>query len=72
MKLNETEDGGKSILRLGGTGKDHGGILLMGITTKTDPALNDQGNLTEEVIGTLIRSMILKIHLLKYIWIVFS
>ena len=35
MKLNATKDGRKAILRLGGTGKDHGGILLTRITTKT-------------------------------------
>ena len=36
---------GKAIPHLGGTGKNPGGILLMSITTKTDPALIDQGNL---------------------------
>ena len=72
MKLNATKDGRKAILRLGGTGKDHGGILLMRITTKTYPAPIDLGNLIEEVIGTLIRSMILRIHLLYYSWIVYS
>ena len=60
------------ILRLGGTGKDHGGILLMRITTKTYPAPIDLGNLIEEVIGTLIRGMIIRIHLLDYSWIVYS
>ena len=35
----------KVIPHLGGTGKNPGGILLMSITTKTDPALIDQGNL---------------------------
>ena len=34
MKLNATKDGPKAILRFGGTGKDHGGILLTRITTK--------------------------------------
>ena len=62
----------QSFLRLGGTGKDHGGILLTRITTKTYPAPIDQGNLIEEVIGTLIRGMILRIHLLCYSWIVYS
>ena len=52
MKLNATKDGREAILRLGGTGKDHGGILLMRISTKTYPAPIDQGNLIEEVIGT--------------------
>ena len=33
----------KAIPRLGGTGKNLGGILLMSITTKTYPALIDQG-----------------------------
>ena len=66
MKLNATKDGRKAILRLGGTGKDHGGILLMRITTKTYPAPIDQGNLIEEVIGTLFRGMILRIQLLYY------
>ena len=36
---------GKVILHLGGIGKNLGGILLLNITTKTDPALIDQGNL---------------------------
>ena len=36
---------GKVIPHLGGIGKNLGGILLMSITTKTDPALIDQGNL---------------------------
>ena len=72
MKLNATKDGRKAILRLGGTGKDHGGILLTRITTKTYPAPIDQGNLIEEVIGTLIRGMIFRIHLLCYSWIVYS
>ena len=36
---------GRAIPHLGGTGKNPGGILLMCITTKTDPALIDQGNL---------------------------
>ena len=58
MKLNATKDGHKAILRLGGTGKDHGGILLRRITTKTYPAPIDQGNLIEKVIGTLIRGII--------------
>ena len=53
-------------------GKDHGGILLTRITTKTYPAPIDQGNLIEEVIGTLIRGMIFRIHLLCYSWIVYS
>ena len=35
MKLNATKDGRKAILRPRGTGKDHGGILLTRITTKT-------------------------------------
>ena len=47
-KLNATKDGRKAILRLGGTGKDHGGILLTRITTKTYPAPIDQGNLIEK------------------------
>ena len=46
------------LLRLGGTGKDHGGILLTRNTTKTYPAPIDQGNLIEEVIGTFFRGMI--------------
>ena len=37
------KDGRKAILRLGGTGKNHGGILLVSVTTKTYPALIDQG-----------------------------
>ena len=53
MKLNATKDGRKAILRLDGTGQDHGGFLLARITTKTYTAPIDQGNLIEEVIGTL-------------------
>ena len=47
MKLNATKDGRKAILHPGGTGKDHGGILLSRITMKTYPAPIDQGNLIE-------------------------
>ena len=36
---------GKVLTHLGGIGKNPGGILLMSITTMTDPALIDQGNL---------------------------
>ena len=39
MQLITIKDGRKAILRLGGTGKDHGVILLMSITTKTYPAV---------------------------------
>ena len=60
--LNVTKDGRKAILRLGGTGRDHGGILLTIITTKTFPAPIDQGNLIK-VIGIPIRGMIFRIHL---------
>ena len=45
MQLITIKDGRKAILRLSGTGKNHGGILLMTITTKTYPARIDQGNL---------------------------
>ena len=45
MQLIRIKDGRKAILRLGGTGKNLGGTLLMSITTKTDPSLIDQGNL---------------------------
>ena len=58
MKLNATKDGRKAIFRPGGTGKNPGGILLTRITTKTYPAPIDQGNLIEEVIGTLLQGMI--------------
>ena len=43
-----SKDGRKAIPRLGGTGKNLGGILLMSITTKTYPALIDRGNLKEK------------------------
>ena len=56
MQLITTTDGRTAILRLGGTGKDHGGILLTRITTKTYPAPIDQGNLIEEVIGHLFEA----------------
>ena len=59
-------DGRKAIPRLGGTGKNPGGILLMSITTKTNPALIDQGKPDRKVIGPLIRGMILRINLLQY------
>ena len=48
MKLNASKDGRKAVLRLGGTGKDHSGILLTRITTKTYPAPTDQGNLKKK------------------------
>ena len=48
MKLNAAKDGRKVILRLGGTGKGHGGILLTRITAKTYPAPIDQGNLIKK------------------------
>ena len=48
MKLNAIKDGRKAFLRLGGTGKDHGCILLLSITTKTYPAPIDQGNLIKK------------------------
>ena len=44
-KIQLISNDGKVILHLGGTGKNPGGILLISITTKTDPALIDQGNL---------------------------
>ena len=53
MQLITIKDGRKAILRLGGTGKDHGGILLMSITTKTYPAPIDQGNMIEKRLGHL-------------------
>ena len=43
-----SKDGCKAIPRLGGTGKNPGGTLLMSITTKTYPALIDQGNLKKK------------------------
>ena len=48
MQLIRIKDGRKAVVRLGGTGKNHGGVLLMSITTKTYPAPIDQGNLTEK------------------------
>ena len=60
------KDGHKAIPLLGGTGKNPGGILLMSITTKTYPALIDPGKLDREVLGPLIRGMILRINLLQY------
>ena len=48
MQLIRIKNGRKAILRLGGTGKNPGGILLMSITTKTYPAPIDQGNLIEK------------------------
>ena len=64
-KIQLISNDGKVIPHLGGTGKDHGGILLMSITTKTDPALIDQGNLLK-VIGILIRGMILRFNVLHH------
>ena len=60
------KDGRKAIPRLGGTGKNPGGILLMSITTKTYPALIDQGKPDGKVIGPLVRGMILRINLLQH------
>ena len=48
MQLITIKDGRKAILRLGGTGKNPGGILLMRITTKMYPVLIDQGNLIKK------------------------
>ena len=42
-KIQLISNYGKVIRHLGGTGKNPGGILLMSIITKTDPALIDQG-----------------------------
>ena len=64
-KIQLISNDGKVIPHLGGTGKIPGGILLMSITTKTDPALIDQGNLLK-VIGIRIRGMILRIHLVHH------
>ena len=61
-----SKDGRKALLRLGGTGKNPGGILLMSITTKTYPALIDPGKPDRKVIGPLIRGMILRINVLQY------
>ena len=44
-KIQLISNDGKVIPHLGGIGKNPGGVLLMSITTKTDPALIDQGNL---------------------------
>ena len=56
---------GKAIPHLGGTGKNPGGILLMSITTKMDPALIDQGNLLK-IDWDTFRGMILRINLVQY------
>ena len=46
MQLITTNDGHKAVLRLGGAGKDHGGLLIpTKVTMKTYPVLIDQGNL---------------------------
>ena len=46
MQLNETNDGHTAILRLGGVGKEHGGLLIpTKVTMETYPVLIDQGNL---------------------------
>ena len=50
-----SKDGRKAILHLGGTGKNPGGTSLMSITTKTDPALIDQGNLLKSDSDTYSR-----------------
>ena len=45
-KVNETKDGHKAILRLGGAGKEHGGLLIpTKVTMEMYPVLIDQGNL---------------------------
>ena len=43
-----SKDGRKAFPRLGGTGKNPGGILVMSITTKTYPALIDPGEPDEK------------------------
>ena len=43
-----SKDGRKAIPRLGGTGKNPGGILLLSITTKTYPTLIDPGKPDEK------------------------
>ena len=48
-----SKDGCKAIPRLGGNGKNPGGILLMSITTKTYPALIDPGKPDEKWLGHL-------------------
>ena len=60
------KDGRKALHRLGGIGKNLGGILLMSTTTKTYPAPIDQGKLDRKLIGPLFRGMILRINLLQY------
>ena len=60
-----SKDGRKATPRLGGTGKNPGGILLMSITTKTYPALIDPVKPDRKKIGPLIRSMILRINVLQ-------
>ena len=50
-----SKDGRKAIPHLGGTGKNPGGILLMSITTTTDPAPIDQGNLLKSDWATYSR-----------------
>ena len=45
-EAQRNHDGHKAILRLGGAGKDHGGLLIpTKVTMETNPVLIDQGNL---------------------------
>ena len=46
---------GKAFPHLGGTGKNPGDIFPMSITTKTDPALIDQGTLLKSDWDTFSR-----------------
>ena len=62
-KIQLISKDGKVIPHLGGTGKNPCGILLMSITTKTDPALIDQGNLLK---SDRVTGMILILNLVKY------
>ena len=64
-KIQLISKDGKVIPHLGGTGKNPGGILLMSITTKTDPALIDQGNDLKSDWDTFL-CMILKINVLHH------
>ena len=64
----QTNDRHKAILRLGGAGKDHGGLLIpTKVTMETYPVLIDQGNLINKYLETILlgKTFLISITLLQ-------
>ena len=56
-KLNKGNDGHKAILRLGGVGKAHGGLLiLMKVTMEMNQVLIEQGDLLNKYLEQFFRA----------------